>query len=349
MALPTPKIAPELPEWLSFHLYYHEDPGRAVTGFVAPAVSAALGSGWIERFFFLRYSLGGPHVRVRLRPVPGCEAAVAEATRQAAEDFLHRTPSTRPLAEEVIRGQNRAILASDPHETDDAAYPDNTFLSFPFRPEVERYGGEGQLDLSLYVFTASSLEALRFLASHSAEPTSRRLVLALRFLLRQALYFAADEEELRSLLGYAIATWGDSCQGILEKGERVFGQQQDAFGQILRRAVENLAAEALNGGLTLGAAVHRLSFSLAGRERTARWRIGGSHLHMTANRLGLSNPEEVYVGRLLTAAAEHFLAADPGFRRDLQEALAARRDREPPEALPLPSRDFLAEFEAPPA
>jgi hypothetical protein len=328
------------PEWLSFHLYYHEDLGRAVRGFVSPVVSTLLHRGWIDRFFFLRYSLGGPHVRLRLRTPRENQAAVSEATRRGADLLLRRTPSTRSLEEGFIRSQNISILESDAHETDASVYyPDNTFLSVPFRPELERYGGADLLAFSLDAFTASSIEALRFLSAYHAEPVSRRLVLALRVLLRQALYFAADEEELSSLVGYAVASWGDSFQGILEKGERVFTQQRESFGKVLEAEIVALAGCGQTDELTLAAAVRRLSLALAGKERSIRWRIGGSHLHMTANRLGLSNPEEVYIGRLLTASAEYFLTPGSGLHHDLREALADK-GFPPPDDLPLPLVEF---------
>src|SRR4029077_10770432 len=44
----------------------------------------------------------------------------------------------------------------------------------------------------------------------------------------------------------------------------------------------------------------KLSAVLATAERVTRARIGGSHLHMTASRLGLRNEEEVYLSSLLT-------------------------------------------------
>jgi len=336
MSATTQEIAPE---WLSFHLYYHEDPGRAVRGFVSPVLSTLLHRGWIDRFFFLRYSLGGPHVRLRLRAPQENRTAVADTTRRGADLFLSRTPSSRPLDEDLIRRQNLSILESDAHEMNTSVYPDNTFLSVPFRPELERYGGADLLARSLDAFTASSIEALRFLSAHHAEPLSRRLVLALRVLLRQALYFAADEEELSSPMGYAVQTWGDSFQGILEKGERVFSQQREVFGKVLETEIAALAGCGQTDELTLGVAVRRLSLALAGKERSVRWRIGGSHLHMTANRLGLSNPEEVYIGQLLTASAKYFLTPGSGLQHDLRQALA-NRGLPPSGGLVLPPVEF---------
>ena len=53
----------------------------------------------------------------------------------------------------------------------------------------------------------------------------------------------------------------------------------------------------------LGGASRILSQSIRAADHATHQRIGGSQLHMTANRLGLSNTEEVYLGRILTLVA----------------------------------------------
>jgi hypothetical protein len=59
------------------------------------------------------------------------------------------------------------------------------------------------------------------------------------------------------------------------------------------------------------------------RRAGAHSNIGISHLHMTANRLGLKNPEEVYLGRMLWRAARELLL-EPCRRAGLDELLASR-------------------------
>ncbi|HSU82613.1 MAG TPA: lantibiotic dehydratase C-terminal domain-containing protein, partial [Thermoanaerobaculia bacterium] len=197
-------------DWLSYHLYYHEDLSRAVLGFVYPAVSSLLSAGWIDRFFFVRYGLGGPHVRLRLRPLPGHAPLIDRAVHGSAEVFLSRSPSTARLDPEALQRQTQAMLAGDPHETDATVYPDNTLVAAAFRPEVQRYGGPNLLPVSVDFFTVSSAAAIDFLVRSGAEPRSQQLILALRLLLAQALCFAIDEEELLALLGYGVESWGEA-------------------------------------------------------------------------------------------------------------------------------------------
>jgi hypothetical protein len=310
-------------DWLSYHLYYYEDLSRAVLGFVHPAVSSLLSAGWIDRFFFVRYGLGGPHVRLRLRPVPGQAPLINRAVRSSAEAFLSRSPSTARLDPEALQRQTQAMLGGDPHETDATVYPDNTLIARPFRPEVARYGGPGLLPVSLDFFTVSSAAAIDFLVRSGAEPRSRQLILALRLLLAQALCFAIDEEELLTLLGYGVESWGEAAPSILAKGDRVFATQPDAFCGIFRQEISDQLAEGSSEGLgeILGEAARLLSQAVGREDRPTRKRIGVSQLHMTATRLGLGNLEEVYISRLLSVAAAALLEDDPEARALLGDAL----------------------------
>ncbi len=286
--------------WISFHLYYHEDLNRTVTGFTYPVVLSLLRRSWIDGFFFVRYGLGGPHLRLRLRPLPGKAESVALVVRREAERFIAEMPSTATVDEDSLRRTNAAILAGDPHEADDSIYQDNTFLATTFRPETHRYGGSELLPASLNFFTLSSALALEVLHGHGGEPRARQLLLFLRLLLRQALHFAADEEELLALAGYGVEAWGKALPTILAKGDNVFAGQREVFHELFRREVRPWTTEpAADLPILLGVAAARLSDLIAKNDRPLRRRIGISQLHMTATRLGLSNIEEAYVSRIL--------------------------------------------------
>jgi thiopeptide-type bacteriocin biosynthesis protein len=65
--------------WAGWHLYLPCEPERFLLGCLAPLADAAPG-----RLYFLRYhDEGGPHLRIRLLPPPGREAASAESVEAA--------------------------------------------------------------------------------------------------------------------------------------------------------------------------------------------------------------------------------------------------------------------------
>jgi hypothetical protein len=299
--------------WISGHLYYHQRLDPVVHDFVHPLAVSLVRAGKVDGFFFVRYSLGGPHVRLRLRVISGaCEHAL-EAMQHAARCFLESAPSTRSLDEGVIRQTNQSILAFDPSETDNSVYPDNSFFVMPFHPEIQRYGGPSLLRLSLNFFTLSSVAAIEFLLRYGAMSRSAQLAQAYLLLLQQALGFATNEEELANLLSYGVDSWGFGPPKILDKGDKVFRDQIDMFLQLFSQSISyahSLKAENRSLGqssyfIVVGA--RRLSTAIKNTDRLTRARIGGSQLHMTASRLGLSNVEEVYISRLLAATIHEVL------------------------------------------
>jgi hypothetical protein len=302
--------------WINYHLYYHRDSGRAILQFVRPLVAKLLRSDWIDSFFFIRYGLGGPHIRLRLHARPGKFRLVTESAETEARGFLASQPSTSALTREAILRSNKEVLASDSHEFDDSVYPDNAFLAFPFRPEIERYGGLGLWPLSLDFFALSSATVIELLSIYGREPRSRHLALAFRVLAGQALSFARDEEDLVSLLRYAVDLWGKEKPRAMAKADRIFVEQRSTCNQLFERELYLFSAgpnavasveEKLKA--QLGEAARRLSWTVRTADRDVHQRIGTSQLHMTANRMGLSNAEEVYLSRILTNVATGLIAS----------------------------------------
>jgi len=300
------KDRPE-PEWTSFHLHYHENQDRILLGLVDPLVESLLAGGLADRFFFVRYPLGGPHIRLRLRCLAGSVEPVAATVFAHSAQFLRDHPSKNSLDEEVIRKHNRSLLAQDRQEEDDAVYPDNFILQAPCHFEVERYGGDILLEPSLDFFTASSARSLELLRDGATDP-SRRLHAALHLILRYGLGFARDFEETLALLrGFPVISRDRVPPAVLSKGNRIYGQQKAGFLALMRRELEVLTA-----GRSLHGDVRRarnLAREVRNADEPARRRIFASHLHMTANRIGISNVEEVYISTLLCQAGGDLLAS----------------------------------------
>jgi hypothetical protein len=325
--------------WISGHLYYHQSLDPVVQGFVHPLVVSLVKDGQIDAFFFVRYGLGGPHIRLRLRVIPGARELALEAMQQSAERFFELAPSTRSMAEEAIRRTNESILAGDPNEIDSSVYPDNSFRVVPFRPEIQRYGGPGLFRASLDVFTLSSVAAVEFLSKYGETLHSAQLAQAFRLLLEQALGFAVDENELFDLLRYGVDSWGGGLPKVVEKSDRIARSQMDALLDLFRKSlveVRSLRAENENCAtasdfLVVGAS--GLSAVIGTTDRVTRARIGSSQLHMTATRLGLSNAEEVYISRLLTVTFREVCATNGADLSWLEEKTPEGLTKDPAKAL----------------
>lgn len=317
--------------WRSWHLFYNGDRDRLLTELVRPTVATLLAEEWIDRFFFVRFALGGPHVRLRLRVCDGRAGAVDEDLCRAATGFFARHPSPAPVPEEVVRRQNRQILAHDPNERDDSVYPDNSCIAVPIAFEIERYGGPSLLGHSLDYFVLSSVEALRLLEACAGQPRARQLPAFCRLLVRQAWGLADDRAELVELLSYAVRGV-DLLKPLVDRGDQVFERRREAFLEIVGSEIARPP----------DVAGRRLSRLVRAAGPAIRRRIAVSQMHMTANRLGLTNADEVYLGRVLWRAAREVLEGDPELGPG-----AAPRDEDAAEGLEPLVRRALARMAAP--
>ena len=287
--------------WRSGHLYDHGDRDLLLTGMVLPTVAALLAEGRIDHFFFLRYDLGGPHIRLRLRTVPETDpgAGVEPSVEAALASFFSRRPASPSLPIDVIRQRNRAILAEEPSEQDDSVHPDRSVRWPAWEPESDRYGGPALLPGALDFFAVSSARVLSLLVEQSGIPRSRRLPGQLRLLAAQAWGMAGSAAELEALLAWALPPPGHPLERFVARGDQAFEKSRDGLVALLRSETGEASPEML-----YSEAARRLRQEIAAAPPDVRMRILKSQMHMTANRLGLSNPEEVHAGRLLRRAAE---------------------------------------------
>ncbi|HEY0014948.1 MAG TPA: lantibiotic dehydratase C-terminal domain-containing protein [Longimicrobium sp.] len=312
--------ASNAPAWLGVHLHYAGDRDRALAEWVRPVAASLLADGLAHRFFFVRYLLGGAHLRLRVQ-VDAADASAASARMHGeAAAFLARTPSPQPEAPERIQRRNRGIIANDPSldEGDDVVIEDNTVHDRPVHFEVERYGGEALFGHSLDLFSVSSAETLRAMEADAGGPAGRRTAGQMRLLLRQAWGHVADADELLHLADYAGVMFGTPLAKVLPVADAAFDRGRSGICALVRNELSALARAGERPVLAEAACALRAELARLpdGRRRA----IGVAHMHMTANRLGLMNPDEVYLCRMLLRAVETVAAEDPSFWRDAWDA-----------------------------
>lgn len=268
--------------WASFHLFPLEDLDALLVQVVRPVVAELWAEGVIDRFFFIRYPEGGAHVRLRLRIGPGREP------RPAAE---------RALALLQARCAGRS--------SDGAAAPPVAIVPAELELEIERYGGPRFYPHGLAFFSLSSMNALGFVEAWRGQSRARQLVEILVHLGQHAVGLARTETELRELADYAVQ-WRSRMAPIVARADRMFEERGPSFTDRIRQVLVSAArAGPAAGELAPGspeahvAHARCLAAALCGLEGERRWQALGSQLHMAANRLGLGNPEEVYLSAIL--------------------------------------------------
>ncbi|HKY26941.1 MAG TPA: lantibiotic dehydratase C-terminal domain-containing protein [Pyrinomonadaceae bacterium] len=301
--------------WQSYHLFYHDNLDTPLLKCVEPLVRTLHQLGWLKKFFFVRYQLGGPHLRLRILPTPNCEEQTREMIRREVEKFLKHYPSLNTKNETQIRRANKVILEHDSHEDGDEVYPNNSLLEAPFVPETERYGGARLLPHSLDFFVVSTVAALLSLKQNSARGRTTDMGSTARYQIRLAIGFSNSFEELDELLSYGMR-WGSLFNPNFELLTRKLYEQQKP--KINRLLVDELAIASTRAsissaittaGLWTNAAAS-LAVSLAETDDTSRRHILESHLHMSANRFGLNNADEFYLSGLLYYALKELADTD---------------------------------------
>ncbi|MEM6794274.1 MAG: thiopeptide-type bacteriocin biosynthesis protein [Acidobacteriota bacterium] len=278
--------------WYAWHLHDRGNRNELLRR-LEPLAVGWLAEGVAEGLFFVRYGLGGPHIRLRVA-LPSAEAAArcGEALRAHAEAFWDRLPPAEGPSDARILEINRRLLAAEPGGDPQEIVADRTVVEAEYRPEVERYGGPRGLELSHALFTLSSLACWAELRGSDPGPVDQ-----LGNLLGVNLAVAADFADLMRLVRYPPAAAWRQSQGLVARADEVFVGHSQAFAELL-------ASLASSAGPSGG---HWAPFTEAvlavgrwlGREIPAqRARVLSSHVHMTANRLGLSNRGELMLARL---------------------------------------------------
>lgn len=345
--------------WSHYQVVYHGDQDVALRELVDPTVRELTRSGLIDRFFFVRYELGGPHLRLRFRRTGGEEdlrAVIDARTRQ----FFERFPSSEPWDRERILRTNRQIRGREALDTEpEPIFADQTWHRSPLGFEEERYGGAQLYGSALDLFALSSLRSLQFLRQLDRNDGRFQTAVVLE-ILQSALAFARDHDELLRLADYASGLFRSLFEPCREQAEARFPQLRpglesaaehcvQAVGDALEGESEELLFETarfetarsatsatptrvdeLDGtGTGLDRAYFRAARCYSGllgeRERAYALR---SHLHMTANRLGVWNPEEVYLSRLAHLAVR-------GLDRQMWDRVSTRRQLASPKVSAL--------------
>lgn len=289
--------------WRAFHFYYHADRDVLLRLLVAPLWQAWRDRNRVAQAFFIRYPLGGDHVRFRFLPADEDPTRSLEMERELvdqAENFFRLHPSTSGKSQELLEADAQAILASDPGETDPRIFPDNSWQKMEFVPEVDRYGGPDVLPDSFGLFDLSSRRILEILLAEPEMRRSRRLTTAMSVIAELASAFSRNGDELGQLIDYGNL-W--TTPALIDKADQVFEAQaqtlSSALLDIVRRFSAATTAEDPKTPLAQGASSLRNRLEVAAIPQPRIMEIGKSHLHMTSNRLGLTNYEEAYLSRLL--------------------------------------------------
>lgn len=144
--------------WLSAHLFYHDDLATPILHWVRPLVGELRARGWLDKYFFLRYWQGGPHIRLRLLPSSAADPQALKALlEEQAANFFRAYPSTSEIDPQSYNEATARLSQVEYHGDQRVPlYPNNSCQFIPYEPEYHHYGGQAAMPAIETFFMASS-------------------------------------------------------------------------------------------------------------------------------------------------------------------------------------------------
>ena len=305
--------------WRSWHLHVASLAPEALDAVVTDAVGG-LGTrlGLLEPdgppWFFIRYWQGGPHVRLRVAGLTDAEADRAEA--DLADRLARLDAAVPPSARLDQDAYARAVRPLAAAGEQGVPLPAGTLVApgvqrAVYEPEFERYGGRHLMPRSERLFHRSSRAALRACLSRAG--TRHAVASGLEATAAACSVLdgdpaSADPVRFLTVQRDRWLEWArpDSAPAGYAERARLrltekAAQQVPALGTLgplLRRAVHDGDPRWAEWTDPLGAALREWRAELGPRRAVE---IFGSHLHMTANRLGVGAGREAHTAALLLA------------------------------------------------
>lgn len=336
------ELAPADERWLSLHAFHHGDLDDLLREAVVPTVADLLAGKLIDSWFFLRYWDGGPHVRVRIRPVPGSETVAAEHLRSALSGYLDDHSPAVEMQPEVYRKMAAALAGGESMGSyEKVLRPQGSVVEIAYRPETEVFGTGPAMLAAEQHFARSSVLAAEVITAGMTPGQRRGLLWSMivttlaslepdRDLLRAALRVELGRDQLPPGLDALpaadpAAAYERQASALAARLDRLWPivtaepaprTDEDGLALELRwRADLYELADALRASgadaLPSTAAGSPLARVLGevGPSQQVVAAILARCAHLLANRLGVSVADEMYLGYL---AARTICAGWPG-------------------------------------
>ncbi|ADG87278.1 hypothetical protein TBS_27110 [Thermobispora bispora] len=283
--------------WVSAHIFHQGPLDRLVTEVAGPLFVELAAAGLSTQGFFLRYWEGGPHLRFRVRLLPGADAAeTRRLIRERACAYLRRYPSQDVLDREEY-ARLAEVLAAREGLTGHARelYPNDSVQFISYRPEHHRYGRGPSLEAVERHFAESSRIALELL--HAGLTIPQRGAVWLTMLMATWLLAGSRGED-------AFRPWPDA------RKEQAFDRERERLTGLARHARQLTLRppdpEAQGVLAAWHGSVARLADALAASGFTATRTATVLDLcaHLLANRLGIRIQDEARLRYLASRALD---------------------------------------------
>jgi len=321
--------------WLAAHLFLDPPWSVFLSSFVFPLVTNWKEQRLIDRFFFIRYFEGGPHIRLR---VHGDTKTLNQSLRLEMEkQFLEMYGSTA-FSNETLS------FHLDHLEPKSIQFP-------PYEPETQRYGGTAGIPVCEELFESSSRCVLQFLKSQQNPTYDNSLAFGL--IMHLVFGYALDltSTKLIDLAQFIKKCWiprtiqltqksaedthHESNQELQSQFETAYALQKETLIPLLATIWKQLMTEDpfevsflqewLESGRRFNSKMNLLMdqelilpppfpakyTGIPLTDQNRFFPMYESLIHMTNNRLGISNVDEAFIGFILEKFFQNVILNHP--------------------------------------
>jgi hypothetical protein len=324
--------------WLALHAHYTSNPNPLLADCIGPLIAELRDSGLIDQYFFIRYWIEGPHVRLRLQPSADAdEAEIVARAEQRLKEFFAIRPAAYEVDPDEVADMYRSMYLSEYTQDDwDEKYgpdgampvqPNNTVLRTTYEPEYDRYGGPHGIDISEWHFEASSDMVIALVARTNMHLRTITFGIATQLMtVMSEVFLRGRDAVIEFLEGYEKfwaqlyvssdvdwnARYDETVDGMHSRvRERIDAVYEFAAGRVptavgfldsWKTHCEELRrriVEATDRGLiTFGVDEDGRPLVVNDSEQVLRILLG-SYLHMNDNRLGVTPNDESYLAHVV--------------------------------------------------
>ncbi len=270
-------------KWTSLHVFYHniskyDDLIILFTDLLAKQKDKYQ----IDKWFFIRYWEGGPHIRIRL--LNAKEEAISEL-KELIYGYMKAYPPEQVVTREQYYKDNK--FDGEPlDETKLPWYENGEIVEIAYEPEIKRYGGENVIDLSESIFCYSSYIVRSILKSLNND-FNKKLIFAEAITLLEVRKFREiyDRTNTSDYLDMYSSHWTSFLYNTDNEKmiHKFFNINQKALAQAYKLLTEN--SEFMNLLEMIGKEFEKIYNTLNNKDYVDY--IVSSHIHMTNNRLGV--------------------------------------------------------------
>jgi hypothetical protein len=207
--------------WISMHIFYSSNANPIIVDCLGPLISLLREHGLIQRYFFIKYWMEGPHVRLRLLPAEGVEEEeVKRVIEPIIDEYLRRRPALYELDPEQFRAFHKDMFVAEygedkwveeyGEEGEMPLRPNNSFHHIEYEPEYARYGGIDGMEVAEWHFEKSSDIVMRLLRDTNARVRTIMLGLSIQLSLALCFGFLEDDQKVIDFLVNYLKYWQET-------------------------------------------------------------------------------------------------------------------------------------------